>query len=253
MEKFKPSIDWGNELVASTWWVSRPGRSAPRCVLAIADPADPLHHMGQADSGGSPATIFTGRASLPVWTVLAVLLLSVILEVRIAVLLSYYSNDLYSALQVAFQGAGAQNAAQRNSGIHGFWVRDRDLLHPGGNPYQPNPVRYLPDSGLHHPLAGVVDRPSHRGLADRSRLLPRTIRRIHHRQPGSAYPAGHRRLHHRDRHRPQRPTYYSQSMLVFGAVNSVASVASFTVILWRLSGTVDVVWGRRSLRRCSGS
>ena len=65
---------------------------------------------------------FCGRASLPVWSVLAVLLLSVILEVRIAVLLSYYNNDLYSALQIAFQGAGAHNVAQRNSGIHGFWV-----------------------------------------------------------------------------------------------------------------------------------
>ena len=54
------------------------------------------------------------------WATLAVLLLSVILEVRIAVLLSYYNNDLFSALRV--QGKGANNAAQRNSGVHGFWV-----------------------------------------------------------------------------------------------------------------------------------
>ena len=65
---------------------------------------------------------FTGAASARVWAMFAVLLLSVIASVRIEVLLSYYNNDLYSALQVAFQGAGAHNAAQRNSGVHGFWI-----------------------------------------------------------------------------------------------------------------------------------
>ena len=35
---------------------------------------------------------------------------------------------------------------------------------------------------------------------------------------------------------PNVPTYYAQSMLIFGAVESVVSVASFTVILWKLAG-----------------
>src|SRR5262249_43283274 len=39
---------------------------------------------------------------------------------------------------------------------------------------------------------------------------------------------------------PNIPSYYSQSMLLFGAVNAVASVASFTVILWRLSGSLTL-------------
>ena len=65
---------------------------------------------------------FKGRQSLPAWGMFAVLLLLVITEVRIQVLVSYYSNDLYSALQVAFQGAGGGNAAVRNSGVHGFWT-----------------------------------------------------------------------------------------------------------------------------------
>ena len=39
---------------------------------------------------------------------------------------------------------------------------------------------------------------------------------------------------------PNVPSYYSQSMLLFGAVNSVVSVASFTVILWRLSGPLTL-------------
>ena len=56
------------------------------------------------------------------WGTLAVLLALVIAEVRIEVLLSYYCNDLFSALQMAFQGAGGHDAAQRDSGVHGFWV-----------------------------------------------------------------------------------------------------------------------------------
>ncbi len=57
-----------------------------------------------------------------VWAWLGVLLFSVMISVRLDVLLSYYSNDLYSSLQVAFEGAGAGNEAVRNSGIHGFWI-----------------------------------------------------------------------------------------------------------------------------------
>ena len=47
---------------------------------------------------------FKGPESVPVWGLFAVLLLSVIVSVRLQVLLSYYLNDLYSALQTAFQG-----------------------------------------------------------------------------------------------------------------------------------------------------
>ena len=41
------------------------------------------------------------------WGLLAILLMSVIVSVRIEVLLSYYTNDLFTALQTAFQGAGS--------------------------------------------------------------------------------------------------------------------------------------------------
>ena len=50
------------------------------------------------------------------------LLLSTIISVRLDVLLSYYGNDLFTSLQVAFQGRGADNDEMRESGIHGFWM-----------------------------------------------------------------------------------------------------------------------------------
>ena len=45
------------------------------------------------------------------------LLLSAILVDRINVLLSYYANDLFSALQLSFQPGSA-----RSAGIQGFWM-----------------------------------------------------------------------------------------------------------------------------------
>ena len=48
---------------------------------------------------------FTGRRSVGVWAWLGVLLLSVMVSVRLDVLLSYYSNDLFTSLQVAFVAA----------------------------------------------------------------------------------------------------------------------------------------------------
>jgi putative ATP-binding cassette transporter len=110
LEKFKPSIDWGNQLVASTWWVLEAWAISAACVLAIAVLLTRYTTWAKR-FWRVTGDYFTGRASLPIWSTLAVLLLSVILEVRIAVLLSYYNNDLFSALQVAFQGAGAHNAA----------------------------------------------------------------------------------------------------------------------------------------------
>ena len=44
----------------------------------------------------------------------------VIIGVRIDVLLSYWSNDMYSAAQVAVQAIGGDEAV-RQSGVHGFW------------------------------------------------------------------------------------------------------------------------------------
>ncbi len=50
---------------------------------------------------------FRGRASVRIWIWLAALLLSVMILVRINVLLSYFGNDLYTALQVAFEATSA--------------------------------------------------------------------------------------------------------------------------------------------------
>ena len=239
MEKFKPSIDWGNQLVVSCWWVLEASAISAACVLAI---AFLLIRYTTWATGFWRITgdYFTGRASLPVWTVLAVLLLSVILEVRLSVLLSYYSNDLYSALQMAFQGVGAKNAVQRDSGIHGFWgaivifcilaaIRISRLLFD----------TYLTQRFIIRWRMWLTDRLTEDWLTGRAyyraRFTGPTIDNPDQRiqQDIDVFTTGIGTG-------PNVPTYYSQSMLPFGAINAVASVASFTVILWHLSGTLTL-------------
>jgi putative ATP-binding cassette transporter len=121
LETFTPSIDWGNELVPSLLWILRAWALSAVCVIVILILIMRFTNWGRQFRRISGA-YFRGRQSIPVWGMGAVLLLSVIIGVRIDVLLSYYSNDLYSALQVAFQGAGAGDEAVKNSGVHGFWM-----------------------------------------------------------------------------------------------------------------------------------
>ena len=65
---------------------------------------------------------FKGPESLRIWIWLAALLLSVIILVRIDVLISYFGNDLYTALQIAFQAGSAGEEAIRSDAISGFWT-----------------------------------------------------------------------------------------------------------------------------------
>ena len=239
MERFEPSIDWGNELVASTWWIVEVWTISAACVLAIAILL--IRYTTWAKRFWRvTGDYFTGRASLPVWATLAVLLLSVILEVRIAVLLSYYNNDLFSALQVAFHGAGANNAAQRNSGIDGFWVAIGIFcilaaIHIARILFD----TYLTQCFIIRWRVWLTDRLTGDWLSGRAyyrgRFAEPTIDNPDQRiqQDIDVFTTG-------SGTGPNVPSYYSQSILLFGAVNSVASVASFAVILWRLSGPLTL-------------
>ncbi|TLH49706.1 ABC transporter ATP-binding protein/permease [Mycolicibacterium aubagnense] len=236
---FKTSINWGNQLAESAWWVIEAWAISAACVLVLALLL--IRRVGWAKrfwrvTGG----YFTGADSWPVWGMLGVLLLSVILEVRIAVLLSYYNNDLFSALQVAFHGAGAHNAAERNSGIHGFWMAIVTFcilaaIHIARIVFD----TYLTQRFIIRWRVWLTRRLTADWLTDRAYYRNRFV------EPSVDNP-DQRIQQDIDMFTtgvgtgPNVPTYYSQSMLLFGAINSVVSVASFAVILWRLSGTLTV-------------
>ena len=152
METFTPSLNWGDELVASAalggeglgdrGGVHPGGRW--RC-----SPGSP---PGAGSSGASPATTSRAAKASRCGRSWACCWLSVMIDVRLAVLFSYQSNDQFSALQAAFEGEGAA----KDAAIKGFWVAMLDPRRPDRHGHRPHPARHLPDAAVHHSLARVA-------------------------------------------------------------------------------------------------
>jgi putative ATP-binding cassette transporter len=237
LDKFTPSIDWAHQLVPSLLWILRAWAISAVCVVVIVALIMRFTNWGRQFWRIS-GDYFRGRESLPVWGLLAVLLLSVIIGVRIEVLLSYYSNDLYSALQVAFQGAGAGDESARNSGVHGFWVAIWTFciiatIHVARVMLDLYLMQRFIISWrvwLTHRLTGdwLDGRAYYRG-----RFIDATIDNPDQRiqQDIDIFTTG-------VGSGPNLPNYGTGSTLLFGAVTSVVSVISFATILWKLSGTL---------------
>ena len=120
MEMFTQSLDWGNEILASAIWVAKAWAISSVVTVAVLAGLARWTTWGRQFwriTGG----YFVGRQSIPVWALLGVLLAFMMISVRMDVLFSYYANDQFTALQVAFNGAGAGNEAVRDSGVDGFW------------------------------------------------------------------------------------------------------------------------------------
>ena len=102
---FTPTLDWGNELLTSLWWIAKAWVIAAVATMVI------LVLIGRFTTWGRQfwritGAYFTGPDSVKVWIWLAVLLLSVITGVRIDVLLSYQGNDMMTSFQVIAAGLG---------------------------------------------------------------------------------------------------------------------------------------------------
>jgi putative ATP-binding cassette transporter len=240
LEHFKPSIDWGHEIVHSTLWILGVWAGCASAALLSIVLLVRFTTWGQRFWRITGA-YFTGATSVRPWGILAVMLLSVIVEVRIAVLQSYYSNDLYSALQVAFQGAGAHDAAQRNSGMHGFWM----AIVVFGVLATVHLLRTVADTLLaqhfiirwrvwltdHLTTNWLTGRAYYRDRFSES-PIDNPDQRIQ--QDIDVFTTGVGTG-------PNVPTYYTTSIVLFGAIEALVSVASFTVILWKLSGPISVL------------
>jgi putative ATP-binding cassette transporter len=193
------------------------------------------------------AKYFSGPASVGVWLLFAVLLLSAMTAVRINVLLSFFSNDMFSALQTAFQGTG--DAAVRESGIHGFWVAIVTFcviatIHV---------IRTMLDLYLTQRFiiawrVWLTDHLTGDWLDEhayyRARFIDNRIDNPEQRiqQDIDIFTTG-------AGGDPNSPSFGTSSLLLFGAVEAAVSVVSFTGILWGLSGplTLDGVTLPRAL------
>jgi len=239
MEPYKPSLDWANEIPQSLLWAGKAWlitATVTVIVLLLMSRYTTWGRQFWRVTGG----YFRGRSSVGVWVWLAVLLFSTLIAVRLDVLLSYFSNDLYSSLQVAFEGAGAGNEAVRDSGIHGFWnaIITFALI---ATLYV---SRYLFDIYLTQRFiirwrVWLTDRLTADWMGDeafyRGRFLDDPIdnpdQRIQLDIDSFTACTGQG---------TNTPTVGTTATLLFGGINSMVSVVAFTPILWTLSGPLTV-------------
>ena len=245
MDMFTPSIDWGNALLDSAVWVAKAWLVSSALTLCV------LAGIARFTSWGRQfwrvtGAYFIGRQSLPVWGLLAVLLLLAMVSVRMDILFSYYANDQASALQVAIEGAGADDEAVRTSGVDGFWTSmvifvllliaeiTRVVVDV-----------YLMQRFIIRWRVWLTDRLTGDWLTDgayyRSRFLPgfggdpidNPDQRIQ--QDIDVFTTG-------TGPEPNSPTVSSGQTLLFGTISAMVSVVAFTPILWNLAGPLTF-WG----------
>jgi len=239
VEPYKPSMDWGAELVPSLIWVLRAWAIAAVVTLIV------LFLLGRFTVWGRQywrvtGDYFRGRAALKVWVWLAVLLLSVMISVRINVLLSFFSNDLYTSLQVAFEATGADQTDMRNDAVHGFWVA-LGIFGILATIYitQVMVDIYLTQRFIIRWRTWLTDRLTGDWLSDRAYYRCRFTdgntdnpdQRIQ--QDVDVFTTGAGAS-------VNSPTIGTGSILVFGAISSVCTVVAFIPILWGLSGPVTL-------------
>ncbi len=189
MNTFRPSIDWSDEFLNSTLWVLQVWVITASCLLVVLVVVERTTEWGR-QFWRITGDYFKGRQSAPVWAVVGLLLLSAILVVRINVLLSYYANDLFSALQITFQPGSA-----RNTGIHGFWSTIL-VFAVLAVCYVARTLAdlYLTQRFIMRWRIWLSRRFIDDWLGD-YRVLPQPVLATADRQPGPTHPARHRHLH----------------------------------------------------------
>jgi vitamin B12/bleomycin/antimicrobial peptide transport system ATP-binding/permease protein len=239
VELFKPSINWGHALADSLSWVAMAwliSAVSAIAVLALLRLLTPWGHQFWRITGD----YFIGRPSIRVWLMLGALLLSVVVSVRLNVLFSYQANDLSSSVQTAVQGLAIHDKAVKQSGVHGFWMSllifsIMAVLHI---------ARFMLDIYLmqHFIVAWRVwltERLTGDWLEGRAyyrgRFIDSTID-----NPDQRIQQDIDVLTANVGATPNVPSNGTGSVLLFGAVNAMLSVVSFTAILWKLSGPLNL-------------
>ena len=239
VQPYEPSMDWGSEFVPSLLWVLRYWAIAGVISLVVLFLLARLTVWGR-QYWRITGDYFKGRSAVKIWVWVAVLLLSVMISVRINVLLSYFSNDLYSSLQVAFAATSAGNSEIRNDAIHGFWV-SLGIFGILATIYVSQVMLdiYLTQRFIIRWRTWLTDRLTGDWLADRSYYRSRFCdtntdnpdQRIQ--QDVDVFTTGVGGS-------PNSPTVGTGAILIFGAISSMSTVVAFIPILWDLSGPVTV-------------
>lgn len=239
MDMFTPTLDWGSELGTSLIWIAKAWTIAAVSTVIVLILLAKFTVWGR-QFWRITGAYFTGRESVKVWLWLGAILLSIISGVRLDVLLSYYGNDLMTAAQTAVQGVAAGDDAVRQSGIDGFWfsilifavlatihvcrvLLDIFMMQRFMLAWRVWLTGRLTDDWLDGKayyrsrfIDDTIDNPDQRIQADID-IFTTNVGPL-----------------------PNTPNNTSGSTLLFGAISSIASVISFTAILWNLSGNLSV-------------
>lgn len=233
------SIDWSHEALNSLIWVLQAFSCAALglvvAVLLLGRTTAWGRQFGRITGG-----YFRGRQSVPAWLSLAALLVSAVVAVRVAVLESYYANDLFAALQTAFEGGATDDAAVRAGGVDAFW-RSIGIFVVLATV---SAVRYLVDLYVYQRFVlrwrvwlsrrfvdDWLDEHAYFRGALSARPIDNPDQRIQ--QDVDVVTAGTGEVN--------SPANGSVTMLAFGSVQALLSVVSFGVILWQLSGPLTVL------------
>ncbi|ORB63755.1 ABC transporter ATP-binding protein/permease [Mycolicibacterium tusciae] len=236
---FVPTMDWGNQLLTSLQWIGQAWLIAAVATLLICVLIAKYTVWGR-QFWRITGDYFKGPDSVRVWLWLAVILLSVMVGVRLTVLFSFQGNDMMTALQAVAGGLATGNDEVKNSGRDGFYMSMivfsvLAFLHV---------ARIMLDLFITQRFmlawrAWLTDRLTGDWLDGkayyRGRFIDDTIdnpdQRIQY--DIDIFTAGVGGL-------PNTPGNASTSTLLFGGVNAIASMISFTAILWNLSGSLTL-------------
>ncbi len=239
MEPYKPSMDWGHELVPSLIWILRYWAIAAVATLVVLFLLSRLTVWGR-QYWRITGEYFKGAASVKVWAWLAVLLLSVMISVRINVLLSYFSNDLYTSLQTAFEATSANEDEIRDNAIHGFWVA-LGIFGILATIYISQVMIdiYLTQRFIIRWRTWLTNRLTRDWLGDHAYYRSR-FAETHTDNPDQRLQQDVDVFTTGVGASPNSPTVGTGSVLLFGSVSSVCTVFAFIPILWHLSGPVTL-------------
>jgi len=239
MGMFSPTLDWSNELLTSLIWIAKGWAIAAVCTLAVLALLVRFTMWGR-QYWRITSGYFTGADSIKVWVWLAALLLSVITGVRLSVLFTYQGNDMMTSFQVIAEGVASGDEAVRTSGKDGFWMSLTVFTILAAL----NVGRIMLDLFMAQRfmlawrqwLTARLTSDWLDGKAYyRSRFIDDTIDNPDQRIQTDIdiFTAGVGPT-------PNTPNNTSTATLLFGAVNAIASMISFTAILWNLSGNLTL-------------
>lgn len=114
------TLDWNHEFVNSLRWILEAFGISAVCFLLAALVLIRTTRWGRQFWRISGA-YFTGRDSVPVWALGAVVLFLTVFAVRMTILFSYQGNEMYTSLQLAAQGFAQGDADALSSAESAFW------------------------------------------------------------------------------------------------------------------------------------